>query len=304
MTDCLGCGHHANLEPVSAVRGIWDGEFPVYFCSECELYFLSPVPETEVIDRYYQRSYWSHSRFREQLKKLFRYLRVTSQQAYLGNRISLENITERVVELGAADGRLIGGLDVKAEKIALEQSDYYQDFARRAFGFELIATDFNKFTQPCQLLLMSHVIEHFPDPVEAMRQASDLLVPGGHLFIEVPNSPMPGEFSEQEAYLNTEHMVNFRAKSLTALVERAGFSDIALSRWINHFPNPLTQKTKRRLAKTVLGAAPLHLLDTPWVVLYLISGLINPVAAFSELPVDMPYQGFGDNLRLIARKPG
>jgi SAM-dependent methyltransferase len=78
------------------------------------------------------------------------------------------------------------------------------------------------------LLILSHVLEHFRDPVAEVKQMHTLLNNGGLIFIEVP-----GIFSINRTYgdlllfLQNAHAWHFCLDTLDFIMARAGFTRIA-----------------------------------------------------------------------------
>jgi SAM-dependent methyltransferase len=80
-------------------------------------------------------------------------------------------------------------------------------------------------------VFMSHVLEHLPDPVDALREAKSLLVPGGRLWLSLPNLGSEGlrRFGRHWRGLEPpRHLVLFDASRLKALLAEAGFERIRL----------------------------------------------------------------------------
>jgi len=60
------------------------------------------------------------------------------------------------------------------------------------------------------LVVMSHVLEHMLDPVAALQSALEVLRPGGHLLLAVPNPVRPSVFLAsllRREYVNRGHVV-------------------------------------------------------------------------------------------------
>jgi 2-polyprenyl-3-methyl-5-hydroxy-6-metoxy-1,4-benzoquinol methylase len=74
------------------------------------------------------------------------------------------------------------------------------------------------------LITMVHTLEHFPDPIEVLRDVGKKIAPGGRLFVEVPNSD-----SNPFDLVIADHMMHFTPPTLRALAVRAGFAADCLS---------------------------------------------------------------------------
>ncbi|QAY77678.1 bifunctional 2-polyprenyl-6-hydroxyphenol methylase/3-demethylubiquinol 3-O-methyltransferase UbiG [Sphingosinicella sp. BN140058] len=80
-------------------------------------------------------------------------------------------------------------------------------------------------------VFMNHVLEHFHDPVAALREARALLVPGGRLWISLPNLGAIGlrRFGPRWRGLEPpRHLALFDAPRLAALLGELGFQRIEL----------------------------------------------------------------------------
>lgn len=71
---------------------------------------------------------------------------------------------------------------------------------------------------PYDLIVMSHVLEHFSDPQAFLDRAAAALSPDGVLLIEVPNDP-PAALDNQ--LYNEPHLLFFEPKTLRNLVGRS-----------------------------------------------------------------------------------
>jgi SAM-dependent methyltransferase len=81
--------------------------------------------------------------------------------------------------------------------------------------------------QRYDLITLSHVIEHVPDPIAILRRLASLLAPGGHLVITTPNSKSLGARLFGSHWRGLEpprHFNVFSPKSLAEAMERAQLS--------------------------------------------------------------------------------
>jgi SAM-dependent methyltransferase len=74
------------------------------------------------------------------------------------------------------------------------------------------------------LVSLSHVLEHLPNPVKYLAQLRDaILTPGGWLLLEVPNLYAHDSFE-------VAHLVSYNAHSLVQVVTKAGYEIVALEK--------------------------------------------------------------------------
>jgi hypothetical protein len=136
---------------------------------------------------------------------------------------------------------------------------------------------------------MFHVLEHLYDPSAYLQAAMELLKPGGRLVIQVPNAACWQFLFFGEAWNGIDvprHLINFRAKDLTALLDYCGF-EVVRTKYFSLRDNPagmassiapgldpmarrvrqLKESDRMRLLKDVLylglvlGSLPLTLLE-------------------------------------------
>jgi len=79
------------------------------------------------------------------------------------------------------------------------------------------------------VITLNQVIEHVYDPVDVLRRCHDLLRPGGHLWLETPNTESVGYEIYGAHWRGLEsprHLVLFDFASLSWSLERAGFERV------------------------------------------------------------------------------
>jgi 2-polyprenyl-3-methyl-5-hydroxy-6-metoxy-1,4-benzoquinol methylase len=79
-----------------------------------------------------------------------------------------------------------------------------------------------------QCVVMSDVIEHISDPMEALRLAKKLLGPGGFLLLSTPN--LESFWCRKFQLKPVEHLFLFSSENLCTLLERLGLKIYHLQR--------------------------------------------------------------------------
>lgn len=106
--------------------------------------------------------------------------------------------------------------------------------AAKAKNFNVSLGDIRNFdgqSKAFDAIILSHVIEHVPDPSPTLNRAFDLLVPGGTIFVDTPNISSRGARKFGKNWRGIEaprHLVLFNSKSLVRLMKEIGFTEISL----------------------------------------------------------------------------
>lgn len=127
-----------------------------------------------------------------------------------------------------------GSLMTTAEEYGFEamgidlRSDAVQ--AMREYGCDARCVEFTQVTghEIFTVISMADVLEHMPDPRQALMHAFDLLVPGGLLFVSCPNADsflwrMLHLENKNPYWSEIEHYHNFGRKRLSSLLDEVGF---------------------------------------------------------------------------------
>ncbi len=118
---------------------------------------------------------------------------------------------------------------------------------------------------PYDLIVMNHVLEHLPRPVECLERCFGLLAPSGVLQIAVPNlhSFEAAAFGKSWRGLDVpRHLTHFRESTLVRLLEGCGYR--AVSARPQLFPSSLSESLlltlPRGLRRRLLGSAAARVL--------------------------------------------
>lgn len=238
-------------------------EFSVYFCRSCNIGFSFPFLTNAELNRHYPDNYNCYSSH----KGLSGYI----QKFKSGNDVGiidkyLKGTGKEVFEIGSGSGFFLSLLSEKKLKVTgLEPSMSGVKYAKENFGIDLEHCFFEDFVSENKydMVLAFHVLEHFIDPVRALRKMKIMIKENGFLYIKVPRldswpAKLYGKF--WHGYDLPRHRFHFTKKGLTALLKNEGFETVMLKsdfdplgtiRAINFFSKFSNNKPLKYLFKTV-----------------------------------------------------
>jgi SAM-dependent methyltransferase len=155
-------------------------------CKKCGLIYQNPRLCPESLKDFYRRIY--RTLYEESMpSKCF------TDQLYRGKRIvrrvyrSLGRLPKRVVEVGCGAGGILKAFqNMGATTLGVDLDEDYINYGRRN-GIQLYIGGSEKLPKNyADLVILSHVLEHFSDIGKELAAIQDLLVPQGFLYIELP----------------------------------------------------------------------------------------------------------------------
>jgi len=135
-----------------------------------------------------------------------------------------------LLDIGSGSGDFIEmatGIGWKAQGV--EPDPVAAEVARNR-GTQTMTARFEEAELPeahFDVITLSHVIEHFHDPVKTLRKALKLLKPGGLMWIATPNMTGAGHVCFGNEWIGLDpprHLVLFNQRSLIEALARADFS--------------------------------------------------------------------------------
>jgi len=208
LEGCVTCG--AGLRPFDApiAKGV-----PLRYegCPSCGLVQMNPRPDAGELDRFYASEYRVAQHDEDGQTS------AGHQEARADNIRAIAGLQpRRHLDVGCSTGILLAAFGAP-EQVGIEPGEQHRALALDA-GIEvhetleaLAATE----PEPFDLITISHVLEHVPDPIAFLTTASSVLADEGRIVIEVPN--LYGSRSYEVA-----HLLCFTLASLTTTLGAAG----------------------------------------------------------------------------------
>ncbi|MBI4794841.1 MAG: class I SAM-dependent methyltransferase [Deltaproteobacteria bacterium] len=139
----------------------------------------------------------------------------------------------KVLEVGCSWGLALHHLqEMGAQVLGVEPDPEQAAHAQRQGDLEIIQSRFEDLDLPGKkfdLILASHVIEHFPQPLAFLRGARELAHPGTRLLLETPNILAP-KVSPRRVF-SLAHNFYFSPQTLKWLLLKAGWHLETLRVW-------------------------------------------------------------------------
>ena len=157
------------------------------------------------------------------------------QRRYAGNLAEAS-----VLDFGCGTGIVLDELQRVGVRrcVGVEMSPWACRYGRERFGLTMLNEDI--MTAPLDegafdVIIMSHVVEHLPDPPVILRRLSSLLRAGGILMVCTPNADSVGAriFGKKWLYyLPDEHLHLFNDRSIEIALQGAGLRPLAVERYL------------------------------------------------------------------------
>ncbi len=176
---CYLCGSPGSKVIHKGVRG---GEtIDVLKCDECGLVRLSEVMDEP--DDYYRDSGMRDGKV-ESLVKLRLETKEDDERRFRFTEKIITN--KRVLDFGCGDGGYLVRANAVASKACGVELEASVREELQAEGFQC----FERINEAGQMdvVTMFHVLEHLPNPVEALQEIMEHVAPHGMLIVEVPNA--------------------------------------------------------------------------------------------------------------------
>ena len=229
-------------------------------CLDCSAAFLDPRPDRQTIGRAYA-VYYTHEDAPLEPEPFAAHTRTAARNGYLNARYgyefsptswlgpllarflpktrsyadrSVRNLRlprrgARLLDIGCGQGTFLVEMRRAGWEVQGVEPDSSAAAVARANGVPVVDEPFERTSLPptsFDAVTMNHVIEHFHDPIDALRIARRLVKPGGVLWIATPNLDARGHavFGRDWMALDPpRHLVLFTRSSLVRAVETTGF---------------------------------------------------------------------------------
>ena len=165
-------------------------EISLIKCINCEHVWQDPMPEEINLLQYYDENFYESKGVKFSLR------------AQLINKIQFYGLTQsirevfggrpiKILDYGCGQGQLIAYLTWLGHDVeGCEISKSGREISKNRYGFNIHdASDdfFAKNTEKYDLIILSHVLEHLPNPIEYVEKLKKLISNEGYIAVDVPN---------------------------------------------------------------------------------------------------------------------
>lgn len=232
MNQCYLC--ETSLDSAVVVNTIARHDEPQtsVSCSRCGLVQVVPMPSANVVDAYYasgeyRRKFpWNpvsddNGQIHDHGTPEWEALMSRSWGEYADRILrSIGRPVNSAIEWGCGNGMLLEVLKSSGIRVHGIEPDPLLHEVIRARGVDVSLAA----TGGADLAIAVHVLEHWREPLRMLEQMRAALVPGGRVWIEVPNLAKP--YGGLRHFFQWPHLYNFTVDTLACLLVRAGFDDI------------------------------------------------------------------------------
>ena len=226
--SCRICGEESFKERVKLERCTY------VECTNCHLVYQQELPSLEAVNNIYDTNDGGY--FQDDYKGVdysvgedwirgSAIFQISILKQYYKNQLSKATI----LDFGAGTGVLLHELKkVGATVEGIELSRWACQYGEKNFGVKMHDGDLFSLSIPenkFDIIIMSHVIEHLPNPVEVVLKLKSWLKPGGILMIATPNVESTGEYlfkSKWLYYIPNEHLQLFSPHSIDFFFKKVG----------------------------------------------------------------------------------
>lgn len=229
-------------------------------CPECDLAYASPLPKVDDLASAYEAADFDSSVEARCAARTY--------GAYVRKFVRELSSRHGAIDIGTGDGVFLEELlalgfdNVVGVEPSTAPIEAAKPEIRPLIRHEMFAVDSLRDLNPA-LITCFQTIEHVFDPLQMCRDAHELLAPGGALFLIGHNRKALSArvLKNKSPIYDIEHLQLFSARSMSGLLQRAGFQRVRVFRTWNRYPlhylariAPCSQQIKSKmLPTTTLG---------------------------------------------------
>jgi len=236
-------------------------------CPGCDVVYASPAPHEEVLEQAYRAAPFVSAEESAFAAETYRRL--------LRTLLASLNGRANALDVGASDGTFLQALlgEGFENVVGIEPAAASAEAAPESVRGRIRVEPFRRASlagESFDLVTAFQTLEHVSDPVQVVRDAYELLEPGGAILVVVHNrrALLNRLVGRRSPIFDVEHVQLFSPRSIRELLRRTGFEDIRVAGVTNRYPlrywlklAPLPAALKRsvlqRLEHSRIGSIPI-----------------------------------------------
>ncbi|MCM8805113.1 MAG: class I SAM-dependent methyltransferase [Candidatus Omnitrophica bacterium] len=229
---CYLCGGKVQATIQNGVRH--GSMFKVKKCFNCGLVFLYPVPDDNQLNDYYRNKYRkdycdppAEERFYSDIPEAK--LRLKRIKNELTKKTKL-------LEIGCGTGAFLKTISPYVNNVfGIEPDDESRQWIKEKLNFDVVSDIENLDKgEKFDMVVMFHVLEHLPDPVNFLKKLKEIMKKRAKLIIEVPNvnDALIALYQVKEFckfYYQRAHLYYFSSHTLKKVLKKAGFNNFKVN---------------------------------------------------------------------------
>lgn len=222
-----------NTETVSLIANL-NKDWTNVICKRCALVFVNPRPTKEEYDEFHKRDFLANKNVTE-MEHVIPKLKASDKtiKTAVADFIS-EYVSDgqEILDIGCGYGTLLDILKRRKKIVVrgIELGELDIKAAREYYGLDVYQGSLEDFAFDSvnagkyDVVIMNHVFEHLPEPIQSLAQIKKILKPNGVLYIGVPN--LMNMKNRPEVFFHIAHAFNYSPHSIKLMLEAAGFGII------------------------------------------------------------------------------
>jgi SAM-dependent methyltransferase len=172
--------------------------YDIIFCKKCGFRHIIPIPGEDELNRIYKEEYYTLEKplYIERMEKDKDWWDLVYADRYDTFEQYIKEKDRSILDIGSGTGYfLLSGKKRGWETLGIEPSRQAADYSRNVLGLNIIEDflnmDSSKKLPKFDVIHMSEVLEHIPDPHGLLKIATSLLKQNGIICIALPNDFNP-----------------------------------------------------------------------------------------------------------------
>ncbi len=199
-------------------------------CAGCGIVTNDPIPDEETLTQFYAKHYRKEYKGAAKPRKRQVWRNFGRTLRHFRTFSDIYRDARTCMDIGAGSGEflyLAQATGIKARGV--EPSVDYSEYCRDDLGLEVRTgrlEDFDFSAERFDLIRLSHVLEHLPQPVETLKRLRDMLAENGVLYVEVPDIADDAARKLKGKLFHFGHIFNFNPFTLRLAAGLAGLVEV------------------------------------------------------------------------------